>query len=170
MPISFYDLTVGTHVKGLYTLAHLLSKAKAYAEAKSIPIDELLEWRLIEDMLPFRFQVQTTCNAAKNAMKFCAGLDMPAVEDNEKTFADLEARVASTIEILKGIKREDVEGKEDLPTNPPEAVKKYGDFKGAQLFLGYSNLNFYFHLATAYDILRSKGVDVGKRDWLKGGQ
>ena len=92
-------------------------------------------------------------------------MDMPAAEDNEKTFADLEARIATTVELLKSVDHAGVDGKEDTIAALPET--KYGEFTGIEYLFGSNIPNFYFHLVTAYDILRAKGIDVGKRDYLR---
>jgi uncharacterized protein len=168
MPISFYDISTGTHLRGLSVLSRLLDSAKAHAAAENIPIDELVEWRLIDDMNPLSFQVYYACYVAINFLKVAAHLDdVPAIEHNEKTFADLEARIASTVELLNGIDRTSVEGNEDKLATLPESVAKWGQFTGLQQLLGGNLPNFYFHLVTAYDILRAKGVPVGKRDFLR---
>jgi hypothetical protein len=167
MPISFYDISVGAHLRGLNALSHVLDLAKAHAAAKNIPIDELVEWRLIDDMNPLSFQVQYVCIVAINFLRIAAHLDIPAVEDNEKTFADLEARVASTKALLTGIDRASIDGNEDKIANQPESAARWGQFTGAQHLLGSNLPNFYFHLVTAYDILRAKGVALGKREYLR---
>jgi len=168
MSISFYEISVVDHVRGLKVLAHLLEKAKAHATEKNIPIDELVEWTLIDDMKPLSFQVQTVCNSTKNAMVNCAHQTMPAVEDNEKTFADLEARIVATQKLLQGLDAASINEKAAEPAAVPEALKSRAPpgITGLQFFLHFNNANFNFHLATAYAILRSKGVDIGKRDWL----
>jgi hypothetical protein len=168
MPISLYDVSVGLHLRGLQVLSNILDKAKAHAAANNIPIDELVEWRLVDDMNPLSFQVQYVCISAFKFLKIGAHLDVPTVEDNEKTFADLETRIASTVEFLKSVDRASVDGKEDeKATLPAEQVAKHGEFTASETLFGNSNPNFYFHLVTAYDILRAKGVDLGKRDYLR---
>jgi len=92
---------------------------------------------------------------------------VPTVEDNEKTFADLEARVASTIKFLNGVDRASIEGYEDKIAAAPPSHTKWGDLTGVQTLLGVNLPNFYFHLVTAYDILRFKGVELGKREYLR---
>jgi uncharacterized protein len=168
MPLSFYDITVVTHRRGLNVLLGLLDKAEAHAAEHRISTDEICEWRLVDDMKPFTFQVQTVCNVAKNAMKIGAGLEMPFAEDDEKTFGELRKRIKSTIEILDGVDRAGIENKggESIKARAPEHIKQY-DLTAEQFVLGLSNPNFYFHLTTAYNILRSKGVQVGKRDYLR---
>lgn len=167
MPISLYESSTGLHLRGLQVLTNILNKAKAHAAAQNIPIDELVEWKLVDDMKPLSFQVQYMCITATNFLKFGAHLDMPAVEDNERTFSDLEARIASTVELLKGVDRASVDGNEDKKAALPETFAKHGEFTGSQYLFGHNIPNFYFHLVTAYDILRAKGVEVGKRDYLR---
>src|ERR1700749_4665293 len=111
MPISFYDVSTGLHLRGLQVLTNILGKAKAHATAHDIPVDELVEWRLIDDMRPLSFQVQYMCITALKFLNIGAHLDAPEVENNEKTFADLEARIASTVELLKGVDSASVDGK-----------------------------------------------------------
>lgn len=165
MPFSFYESSTGLHLRGLQVITNILSKAKEHAAAHNIPIDELVEWRLVDDMRPLTFQVQYMCITAINFLRYAAHIDIPAVEDSEKTFADLEARIASTVELLKVVDRASVDGKEDTIAALPET--KYGEFTGIEYLFGNNIPNFYFHLVTAYDILRAKGIDVGKRDYLR---
>jgi uncharacterized protein len=168
MPISFYDISIGQYLRGLKVLSSILDLAKEHAAAKNIPIDELVEWRLIDDMNPLSFQVQYICKTAIKFLNAAAHLDIPVVEDNEKTFTALEARISSTNELLRGIDRASIEGKEDKIANRLDAASaKWGQFTGSQYLLGNNLPNFYFHLVTAYDILRAKGVELAKRDYLR---
>jgi hypothetical protein len=168
MPISFYEVSTVVHLRGLKVLSNILNIAKAHAAAQNIPIDDLVEWRLVDDMRPLAFQVQYMCITALKFLNVGAHLDTPAVEDNEKTFADLEARVASTVELLKGIDRASIDGKEDEKAAvAAELVAKHGEFTGSEYLFANNLPNFYFHMVTAYDILRAKGVDLGKRDYLR---
>jgi len=167
MPISFYDVSTGLHLRGLQVLTNILNKAKAHAATHDIPLDEIVEWRLVDNMNPLSFQVQYMCITALKFLNIGAHLETPTVEDNEKTFSDLEARIASTVELLKSVDRASVDGKEDEKVALPDALAKYSEFTGSQYLFGNNNPNFYFHLVTAYDILRAKGVDLGKRDYLR---
>jgi uncharacterized protein len=168
MPISFYDVTVSSHLKSLKILTHILQLAETHANEKNIPLADVCEWRLISDMLPLSFQIKTVCNAAKNFLKFAAHLDVPAAADDEKTFDDLKARIKATEDLLEGVKRSDVDGKEDVEADVPAAWGKFGKFTGWEFAQGVSNANVAFHLVTAYNICRAKGVIVGKMDYLKG--
>ncbi|KAF2427654.1 hypothetical protein EJ08DRAFT_637030 [Tothia fuscella] len=171
MPISFYDISVRSHLRGLDSLSNILRLAKVYAAENRIPIDELLEWRIIQDMNPLSWQVQYICQLPQNFLTEAAHLelDLPTIEDSsEETFADLEARVASTIQLLNSIDRYSVEGKEDqIAKGKDDAKARWGEFTGEQYLLGMNLPNFYFHLVTAYDILRGKGVPLGKREYLR---
>jgi hypothetical protein len=167
MPVSFYDISTGTHLRGLNVLASILNVAKAHAAAKGIPLDELVEWRLVDDMNPLSFQVHYACKVSADFLKAAAHLkDTPTVEENDlKTFADLEVRVAWAKGVLEGVDRASVDGNEDKLADTPHT--RYGQFSGLHYLLGSNLPNFYFHLVTAYDILRAKGVEVGKRDYLR---
>jgi hypothetical protein len=109
--------------------------------------------------------VQAACDTAKGAVARLAGVEVPKHEDTEQTFADLKARIAKTIDFIQSVQPAQVDGSEDK-----EIVLKMrsGDvkFKGMQYLLGYAHPNFYFHVTTAYDILRHNGVEVRKRDYI----
>jgi len=168
MPLNFYDVSTTVHLRGLKALINILEKAKEHANTHKIPIDDLVEWRLVENMRPLSFQVQYMCITALKFLTTAVQLEVPTVEDNEKTFADLEARIASTVELLKGIDRANIDGKEDdKAALPAESVARHGEFTASEYLFSNNLPNFYFHLVTAYDILRAKGVEVGKRDYLR---
>jgi len=110
-------------------------------------------------------QVQVACDTAKSAVARLAGVEIPKHEDTEKTFPELKARIAKTIEFINSVKPAQIDGSEDK-----EIVLKLGSreaaFKGMQYLLGFAYPNFYFHVTTAYNILRHNGVEVGKRDFM----
>jgi hypothetical protein len=116
-------------------------------------------------MLPMKRQVQIACDTAKGAVARLGGVPIPQHEDNEQTFDELKARIAKTIAFVQSITAEQIDGSEDK-----EIVMKRGDneirYKGMQFLLGNALPNFYFHVTTAYDILRHNGVELGKRDYL----
>jgi len=116
-------------------------------------------------MLPMSSQVQIACDTAKGVVARLAGLDIPVYEDNEKTLADLKGRVAKTLAFIQTVTSGQIDGTEDT-----EIVIKRRDketrYKGMQLLLGHALPNFYFHVTTAYNILRHNGVEIGKRDYL----
>jgi len=165
MKISMYQVSAPRFVNMLGNLAAILDKAQAHAEAKKIDPTALTDDRLFPDMLPMKRQVQIACDTAKGAVARLAGVEVPKYEDTEQTFAELKARIAKTIDFIKTIQPAQLEGSEDknihLKLGPREI-----DYIGMQYLLGHALPNFYFHVTTAYDILRHNGVEVGKRDYL----
>ena len=165
MTISMYQVSIPRFVHMLNNLAAVLDRAQAYAEAKKIDAATLPSARLYPDMLPLTSQVRIACDTAKRAAAMLAGVDNPAYEDNETTLPELKARVERTIGFLNTIRAAQVDGTENR-----EIVVKVGGkdtpFKGMQFLLARAIPNFYFHVTTAYDILRHNGLDVGKKDFL----
>ena len=165
MTISMYQVSIPRFVHMLNNLAAILDRAQAYAEAKKIDAATLPSARLYPDMLPLTSQVRIACDTAKRAAALLAGVDNPVYEDNETTLPELKARVERTIGFLNTIRAAQVDGTENR-----EIVVKVGGkdtpFKGMQFLLARAIPNFYFHVTTAYDILRHNGLDVGKKDFL----
>lgn len=150
---------------GLNALSALLDKGEAYAQAKRIDPAVLLNSRLFPDMFPLVGQVQRTCDQAKNGGARLAGVDPPRHEDNEKTIAELKARIAKTITFVKSLDAGSIDASRDREITFPLGPNT-GHMKGAD-YLNYFVLpNFHFHLTTAYDILRHCGVEIGKRDYM----
>jgi hypothetical protein len=116
-------------------------------------------------MLPMTKQVQIACDTAKGVIGRLAGVEIPVFEDNEKTLAELKARIAKTVAFIKTVNPEQIDGTEEKAI-----VIKRGDkethYKGMQFLLGHATPNFYFHVATTYNILRHNGIQIGKRDYL----
>ena len=165
MTISMYQASVPRFINILGNLSLILDKAQAYADAKKLDPAALTTSRLFPDMLPMSAQVQIACDAAKGAAARLAGVDSPVFEDTEKTLAELKARIAKTIAFLRTIEPVQIDGTEEK-----EIVIKRGDketrYKGMQFLLGHATPNFYFHVATTYNILRHNGVEIGKRDYI----
>jgi len=165
MTISMYQASVPRFINILGNLSNILDKAQAHVEAKKLTDSSLTAFRLFPDMLPMTVQVQIACDTAKGVAARLAGVEIPVYEDNEKTLPELKARVAKTIAFLQTITPEQVDGTEDKAI-----VTKRGDkethYKGLQFLLGHAIPNFYFHITTAYNILRHNGVEIGKRDFL----
>lgn len=165
MTISMYQVSIPRFVHMLNNLAVILDRAQAYAEAKKIDAATLPSARLYPDMLPLTSQVRIACDTAKRAAAMLSGVDNPAYEDNETTIPELKARVEKTIAFLGTIKASQIDG-----TEGKDLVVKVGGkdtpFKGMQFLLARAIPNFYFHVTTAYDILRHNGLDVGKKDFL----
>ncbi len=165
MTISMFQASVPRFINILGNLSSILDKAQAHVDAKKLDPAALTTYRLFPDMLPMTAQVQIACDAAKGAAARLAGVDNPVFEDSEKTLTELKARIANTIAFLQTIKPVQIDGTEEK-----EIVIKRGDketrFKGMQFLLGHATPNFYFHVTTAYNILRHNGVEVGKRDYI----
>jgi hypothetical protein len=165
MTISMYQVSVPRFVNILGNLSNILDKAQAHVDARKLDPVTLTTYRLFPDMLPMMSQVQIACDTAKGAVARMAGVQIPVFEDNEKTLAELKARIAKTIAFIKTVKPEQIDGTEDK-----EIVIKRGEredrYTGIQFLLGRALPNFYFHVTTAYNILRHNGVEIGKRDYL----
>jgi len=150
--------------KLLKNLDGWLDKAKAHATAKSYDVNVLLQSRLAPDMLPLSFQIQTACDHAKFAAARTAGKEAPSIPDTEKTVDELRARIATTIGYLDGFKASEFEGADARRVSLPRWEGK--SMSASDYCVEYAMPNFFFHLTTAYAILRHNGVDVGKRDYI----
>jgi len=163
--ISIYDQFVPVFSHMLQALDKVLSKAEADAAARKIDLDVFVNGRLAPDMLPLTRQIQIMTDQAKGCASRLAGQDPPKWPDEEKTFADLHARIAKTIAHLKTFKPEQFEGSEKraIELKFPNATF---NFTGKDYLLKNVIPNFYFHYTTAYAILRHNGVPIGKGDFL----
>ena len=165
MNISMYQASAPRFVNILKNLSAILDKAQAHVDAKKVDPTVLTSYRLYPDMLTMAHQVQIACDTAKGAAARLAGVDIPKYEDTEQTLADLKARIAKTIEFIGTVKPEQIDGSEDREI----VLKIRGQevkYAGMQYLLGFAHPNFYFHVTTAYDILRHNGVEIGKRDYI----
>ena len=165
MTISMYQASVPRFVNILGNLSNILDKTQAHIDAKKLSDASLTAFRLFPDMLPLATQVQIACDTAKGVVARLAGVDIPAFEDNETTIAELKARVAKTIAFIQTITPEQIDGTEDKAIVTKRGEKET-HYKGMQFLLGHAIPNFYFHITTAYSILRHNGVEIGKRDFL----
>lgn len=165
MPVSMHEASTPRFVSMLKNLSAILDKAQTYAEAKKIAPDVLPSTRLFPDMFPLVRQVQIACDFAKGAVARLAGIDIPKYEDNELTLDQLKARIATTIAFVESVDANLINGSEarDITLTVGGQEMK---FKGMPYLLGFALPNFYFHLVTAYNILRQNGVDIGKRDYM----
>ena len=165
MTISMYQASVPRFVNMLSNLSNIIDKAQAHVDARKIDAAVLPAVRLFPDMLPLTSQVQIACDSAKGAVARLAGVEIPAFEDTEKTLADLKARIAKTVAFIQTLNAAQIDGTEDK-----EIVLKRGDketrYTGMKFLLGHAVPNVYFHITTAYNILRHNGVEIGKRDYL----
>ena len=165
MTISMYQASVPCFVRTLGNLSAILDKAQAHVDAKKLDATALTSYRLYPDMLPMTRQVQIACDAAKGLVARLSGLENPVHEDTEKTLVELQARIAKTLAFVQSVTPAQLDGTEEK-----DIVVKRGDvethYQGMQYLLGNALPNFYFHVTTAYNILRHNGVEIGKRDYL----
>jgi len=165
MVISMYRVSVPVFVRMLNNLADILRKAAAHAEAKKIEPSVLLTARLYPDMFTLARQVQIATDQAKGGAARLAGVEPPKYEDNEATFDELSGRIDKVISFVKSISPEAIDGSEEreVTLNIRGQTMR---FNGLTYLLNFVLPNFYFHIATAYDILRHNGVELGKPDFL----
>lgn len=161
---TFVDL----YAKGLTTLDHVLDKGAEFAKANGTTPDAMLEWRLIEDMNPLRFQAFVVINFSKRWVARAAGVEVPAEIASNLDFAGIKAAIADARGFLAGLKPEQFEGRDAVPH-----TENLGGLEPTlpigQWLTGFATTNFYFHLSMAYAILRARGVQIGKRDLFAGG-
>jgi hypothetical protein len=165
MTVSLYDLSVPVVSHFLNGFSRIIDKAEAHCAAKKIEPEVLLTDRLYPDMFPFTRQVQIACDFAKGMTARLAGVEVPSYADEEKTFAELKARIAKTLAFVATLKQEQFVGAETRTI----ALKLGGQdmsFPGAQYLQTVAMPNFYFHLTMGYAILRHNGVELGKRDFM----
>ena len=159
-----YDITVTQYSKMLDNLSRILDKAAQYAEAKKFNLDVLLNSRLAPDQFNLIRQVQITCDTAKFGAARICGKEAPSHPDTETTLAELQARIKTVQDYLASFKPEDFVGAEARHVSQPRWEGKY--LTGTEFVIQHSLPNIYFHITTAYSILRHNGVDVGKKDFL----
>ena len=165
MTASFYDLTVGTYTQIVEASAGVLQKGADYCADKGIALDDVVESRLIEDMANFHFQVVCITHHSLEALKAMKSGEFLPPNYEAMDYAALQALTAGTLESLKGMNADEVNGLAD-----GKLLFKIGGnelpFTNVNFALSFSLPNFYFHATTAYDILRAKGVPLGKMDFL----
>ena len=167
MTISMYQASVPVCTRALNNLIAILGKAKAHAEAKKIEPDVFVSCRLIADMHPLSRQIQIASDVAKNGIARLAGVEPPPFPDEEKTLAELVERLEKTVKYLETFKPAQIDGQEDR-TITLKLGSNTMEFKGLPFLLTFILPNLFFHVTTAYDILRENGVDIGKRDFIGG--
>jgi hypothetical protein len=168
MPISMSSASLPVFKAMLGNLSHILDKGQAHAEAKKYDPAALLQFRLAPDMLPFTRQILIACDGAKNGMARISGVEAPKFEDTEATFPELKARIQKTLDYLDSVPSESVDGTEDKDITFPIGREKTRTMKAEAYLKLWVMPNFYFHVTTAYAILRHNGVDLGKADYLAG--
>jgi hypothetical protein len=164
--MSFYDATVPAFLQILGSLTGILIKAEAHCKARNIQPDVLLGARLYPDMLPFSRQIQLMCDFAGKSCARLTHSEVPVTPDTEKTFDELKQRLAKTADYVKAFTPAQFEGADHRDVSFPAGPDKTMTLKGQQFLSHYAFPNFYFDAATAHDILRHNGVEIGKRDFL----
>jgi uncharacterized protein len=164
-----HAMSVDLFAHSLGNLSWVLEKAAASAAQRKLDPAVLLAARLAPDMLPLTRQVQIASDIAKNAVARLAAQDPPRFEDTETTIEQLRARLARAVDYLKSIPASALEGAETRDIKVP-AGERALEFKGLEFLQRWAIPNVFFHITTAYDILRHNGVELGKRDFLNGGR
>ncbi|MCA1367781.1 DUF1993 domain-containing protein [Bradyrhizobium sp. BRP14] len=167
MPLTMYTLSVPAFTRGFSALSGILDKAETFTSQAGLPLAELCDARLAPDMLPLAGQIQRASDTSKNAIARLTTHDVPRFPDEERTFADLRERIAKTVAFFEAVKPEDLDGSQTR-----EVTLSFPSFKttlsGEDYLTKFVLPNFYFHVTTAYAILRHKGVPIGKADYIVG--
>jgi hypothetical protein len=166
MSLSLYDACVPVLKQMLTSLSAVLAKAEAHAAENKIDPNALLQARLFPDMFPLTRQVQVACDFGKSIPSRLAGVDVPAYEDSEQTFAELQARIARTIAVIDGIDPARFDGSESRQIVLRPGTPKERSIGGQAYLLNYGLPQFFFHVTTAYALLRHNGVAIGKKDFM----
>ena len=164
MNVSVYEISIQQFILTLVNLKNILYKSELHAKAKNFDHQVLMNTRLFPDMFPLSKQIQTACDAAKFCAARLTDVKAPVFEDKEVTIENFIARIDNTIEYLKTISEEDfnhyAEKKIKFPWNPGQ------ELAGKDYLIQFALPNFFFHITTAYNLLRSCGVEIGKADYL----
>jgi len=161
-----YTHSVPVFVQMLVALKTILSQANEHVVAKSIEPDALLQARLFPDMFPLLKQVQIAADFSRGISARLAGVDVPVVEGDQKSFADLDALLTQTLAFLESVNPSQFEGKESSEIVLRPGTPKEKKLSGQTYLANYGLPQFFFHVTTAYDILRHNGVAIGKRDYM----
>lgn len=159
-----YELTNTQFIKGLRSLLHVLDKGAQFADAKKIDMAVLLQSRLAPDQFPLARQIHIACDTAKLGAARLTGVEAPSHADDEKTYPEFKARIESVIAYLEKLSAKNYEGAESKHITQPRWEGQY--LTGHEYAVHHAIPNFYFHVTTAYSILRHNGVEVGKKDYL----
>ena len=165
MTLSMYEASAPTFIRKLNSLDAILVKAQAHATAKKIDPAVLLNSRLFPDMFPLLRQIQIATDHAKGAMARLADVELPKYEDTEQSIEDIRARLAKTIAFVGSFDAAQIDGSEEAAITLKVGGQERS-FDGINYLIGFALPNFYFHVVTAYSILRHNGVEIGKRDYM----
>ncbi|MSQ97794.1 MAG: DUF1993 domain-containing protein [Xanthomonadales bacterium] len=166
MSISLYQASVPVFRQMLLALGDVLAKAEAHIEAKKVEPAVLLQTRLALDMFPLVRQVQIACDFANSVTARLAAVEVPAYDDSEQTVAGLKARIARTVATLDGMTEAQFAGSESLEIVLRPGTPKEKKLTGRAYLLAYGLPQFFFHVTTAYNVLRHNGVEIGKKDFM----
>jgi len=167
LSLSLFDASIPVYLQMLRNLTHFMTKAETFAAGEHVELSTLMEASLGHGMANFTRQIQLASDAAKSGAARLAGVEAPSMPDNEASWTELKARIAKTIAFVETIERGQVDGQENravVLTFPGRTM----EFTGQSFLLTFSLPNFLFHITTAYDVLRSQGVPLGKMDFLAG--
>ncbi|MFK7865428.1 MAG: DUF1993 family protein [Pseudohongiellaceae bacterium] len=165
MSLSMYESSVPVLSRNLRNLSALLQKGADHASANDIDSTVIINARLFPNMLPLSSQVQIACDVSKGAAARLSGTEAPSYEDNESTFEELQARISKTLEFLNSVSADSIEGTEEKEVTLQAGPQEF-KFTGKVYLQSFVLPNVYFHAATAYNILRHNGVELGKLDFL----
>jgi len=165
MALSLYDISVPVFSRGLGQLTHVLEKSLAHARANDIDPATLVDARLAPDMITLAGQIQRASDASKLGVARISGVTAPSFPDEEKTYDELLARIAKTQAFLATVDRTLIDGQEERPVTI-KAREGEAHFTAQRYLLQFALPNFFFHVTTAYDVLRHKGMPIGKMDYL----
>jgi hypothetical protein len=168
MPISMSSASLPVFSTMLGNLSHLLDKAQAFVDAKGCDPVAITQFRLAPDMLPFTRQILIACDAAKNGVARLSGVEAPKFPDDEQTLAQLKLRIANTLAYLASVPPNTLDGTEEKEITFPVGKDSVRTMQGEAYLKQWVLPNMFFHITTAYNILRHNGVEVGKRDYLVG--
>ena len=165
MTVNMYSISVPVFVQILKALSNVIGKAQTHCEENKLEESFFLTDRFYPNMFPFLRQVRAACDHAVNVCARVAGAEAPAFANDEKSLEDLKSRIATTVEFVKSIRPEDMNGQEDkeIVFTLPSGERR---FTGQTMLLNFTMPNFYFHATTAYDLLRHRGIVIGKRDFM----
>ena len=168
MSISMSSASVPVCITMLGNLSHFLNKAQAFVDQKKCDPTALTHFRLAPDMLPFTRQILIACDAVKNGLARISGVEAPKFEDNETTFAELQQRIAKTLSYVRSIPAAKLDGTEAREITFPVGRETTRTMTAESYLTHWMLPNMFFHVTTAYAILRHNGVELGKSDYLVG--
>jgi hypothetical protein len=166
MPVSMYTVSIPVFIQHLNGLSSILDKAAAWAAARKVNEADLLNMRLSPDMFNLARQVRAASDHAANAAGRLAGKELLKFANDEATIAQLKGRIAKTIDYLRSVNQSEIDGTENKEISITFPSGQTRQFTGQSLLIGNSLPNFWFHITTAYDIVRQCGVEIGKRDFM----